>query len=110
MQASAKFWDGIAEKYARNPISDMESYQQTLDRTASYLKVDDTVLELGCGTGSTALELAPLVNQIVASDVAAGMLAVGKRRAAEKGTENVDFVQADVMVPPQGSFGAVLAS
>ncbi|WP_406648240.1 methyltransferase domain-containing protein [Aliisedimentitalea scapharcae] len=109
MQASAKFWDGIAEKYARNPISDMASYQHTLDRTASYLGAEDTVLELGCGTGSTALELASGVRQFVASDVAEGMLTIGKNRASEQGVGNVDFVQADVMVPPKGPFDAVLA-
>ena len=58
MQETMKFWDGIAEKYAKRPISDMAAYEYTLGRTRSYLKPEDQVLELGCGTGSTALLLA----------------------------------------------------
>ena len=57
MTATAKFWDGIAEKYAKSPIRDIESYEHTLQRTVSYLKPTDQVLELGCGTGRTALRL-----------------------------------------------------
>lgn len=109
MNATAKFWDGIAEKYAKTPIKDQDSYDRTLTRTASYLQTSDRVLELGCGTGTTALHLAPGVAELVASDVSPGMLAVGQRKAAELGAHNIRFAQADAASPPDGPFDAALA-
>ena len=102
MTATAKFWDGIAEKYAKSPIRDMEAYEHTLQRTASYLKPTDQVLELGCGTGRTALRLADHADTITASDVSPGMLAVGRRLAQEqKDPERCNFVQLQTRTSPR---------
>lgn len=109
MTATAKFWDGIAEKYAKSPIRDMESYEHTLQRTASYLKPTDQVLELGCGTGRTALRLSRYADTITASDVSAGMLAVGRRLAVEQKIENVAFVEAGANNPPNWSYDVAMA-
>ncbi|MEM1100624.1 MAG: hypothetical protein AAGH73_03730, partial [Pseudomonadota bacterium] len=57
----AEFWNRIAARYARDPISDMAGYKATLERTKHYLTPIAHVLELGAGTSSTALELAPRV-------------------------------------------------
>lgn len=109
MTTTAKFWDGIAEKYARTPIKDMASYEHTLSRTASYLKTTDQVLELGCGTGTTALKLSPYAGHITASDVSEGMLTVGRKMAAEQKVGNVSFAVADAADPPAGPYDAALA-
>jgi ubiquinone/menaquinone biosynthesis C-methylase UbiE len=109
MSNAARFWDGIAEKYARSPIKDQKSYEYTLERTVSYLKPTDRVLELGCGTGSTALRLSGVVSEIMATDISTGMLAVGKRKAVEGNVTNLSFVTCDADRPPEGSFDAVLA-
>lgn len=111
MQDTAKFWDGIAEKYARSPINDMDAYNYTLERTRSHLGPRDRVLELGCGSGSTALLLAPDVAEITASDVSPGMIAVGKRKAEAESVRNIRFAAADVLDPAlgEGPYDAVLA-
>ncbi|WP_171100802.1 MULTISPECIES: class I SAM-dependent methyltransferase [unclassified Ruegeria] len=109
MTTAAKFWDGLAEKYSRSPIRDMAAYEHTLDRTVSYLKKEDNVLELGCGTGRTALRLSGYVDTITASDVSPGMLAVGRRLAAEQEIENVAFVEADASHPPNWSYDVAMA-
>ena len=57
MHKTAKFWDKAAAKYAKSPIEDIEAYNYTIGRTRSYLSPTDRVLEVGCGTGSTALLL-----------------------------------------------------
>ena len=62
--ADARFWDKSARKYAAAPIKDMEGYDRTVDRTRQLLRDTDTVLELGCGTGTTALKLAPHVSRM----------------------------------------------
>ncbi|MGB7286997.1 MAG: class I SAM-dependent methyltransferase [Salaquimonas sp.] len=91
-----KFWDGMAEKYATSPIADENAYQASLERTKSYLKPADHVLELGCGTGSTAMLLADDVASITASDVSPNMVSIGERKAAERNIQNVNFVAADL--------------
>ena len=107
----AKFWDGVAEKYAAAPIADMAAYEYTLERVRSYLGRSDRVLEIGCGTGSTALLLADSVGEILASDIAPRMVATGERKAAEQGIANVRFKTAAPrdIGPGEGMFDAVLA-
>ncbi|MCV2872147.1 class I SAM-dependent methyltransferase [Defluviimonas sp. WL0050] len=111
MQNAAKFWDGIAEKYAKSPIKDVDAYNYTLERTRSHLAKTDRVLELGCGSGSTALLLAPGVGEITASDVSPGMIAVGKCKAEVEAVKNIRFVAAGVddEVLDDGPYDAVLA-
>ncbi len=57
-QNDAKFWDRAAPKYAASKIADTGGYERSLERMRALLNPDFTVLELGCGTGSTALRLA----------------------------------------------------
>ncbi|MEQ9694486.1 class I SAM-dependent methyltransferase [Shimia sp. SDUM112013] len=95
MSKDANFWNRIAEKYAASPIRDTAGYEATLDLTRAHLKPSDRVLELGCGTGTTALKLAPNVAHITASDFAGAMIDICKTRAAEQGIENIDFLTAD---------------
>ena len=107
MVEALKFWDGVAAKYAKSPIKDMPAYEYTLGRTKSYLTENDRVLEVGCGTGSTALLLAADVAHITATDLSGAML--DEARAKAGGTDNITFQQADVANAPEGPFDAVLA-
>jgi SAM-dependent methyltransferase len=52
---------------------------------------DDNVLDLGCGTGAVALRLADAAARVVGRDISDGMLAEARRKAAERGVENVAF-------------------
>ena len=54
MRDSARFWDKLADKYSEKPVKDMENYNKTLDCTRKHLFASDSVLEVGCGTGTTA--------------------------------------------------------
>lgn len=111
MQNAAQFWDKVAEKYARSPIADMDSYTTTLERTRSYLSPDDNILEIGCGTGSTALLLAGNVGQITASDLSANMTSIGSEKAQAQGISNVKFVAAELFdsTIENGPYDCVLA-
>lgn len=111
MHTSATFWDKIAPRYAKSPIRDVDAYHYTRERTRSYLKATDTVLELGCGTGSTALELAPSVQKITATDISGGMIDIARGKAREAGIGNARFLTAaatDAM-PDDGPYDVVLA-
>lgn len=87
----AKFWDKAAEKYARDPIRDMDAYTYTLERTRSYLRSSDTVLEIGCGTGSTALLLAESVGHYHGTDISDEMIKIARRKVAETSLPNLSF-------------------
>lgn len=111
MQPAEAFWDKAAEKYAKSPISDVEAYNYTLGRMRAYLTPIDTVLELGCGTGSTALLLAANVQRIVASDISSEMIRIASEKARDQGATNVDFVAAGLFDDALGAepYDAVLA-
>lgn len=111
MVTQAKFWDKAAAKYAKSPISDMPAYEYSLDRTLSYLGATDRVLELGCGTGSTALLIAPHVGQMLATDCSAEMIKIGRDKATAQGVSNLGFEQAEMEDVPTSreTYDAVLA-
>ena len=91
MDKSAKFWDRIAEKYANDPIADEDSYQKKLKITQGYFTPEMEVLELACGTGSTAIVHAPYVKHIRATDISTEMLRIAKARADAAGITNITF-------------------
>lgn len=109
--AGVKFWNGTARKYAKSKIADMAGYRRSLARTQDYLQADDHVLELGCGTGSTALQHAPHVQHITGTDISDEMIAIANEKAAEDGQINAEFVVAEAANLPfaNDSFDAVMA-
>lgn len=76
----ARFWDRTSRRYAAAPVADQAGYERTLARTRDYLRPDDQVLELGCGTGSTALLLAGNVRSYVATDISPEMIAIAREK------------------------------
>jgi len=94
MTSDAKFWDQTANKYAASPIKDQAAYEHTLVETRKHLRRGDKLLEIGCGTGGTALLLADAVAHITATDVSANMIKIGADKAVEQQVGNVEFVQA----------------
>ncbi|MDX2202459.1 MAG: class I SAM-dependent methyltransferase [Hyphomicrobiaceae bacterium] len=107
----ARFWDRIARKYAQDAIKDMAGYERTVARVRQCLERTDTVLEVGCGTGMTALTLAPAVARYIGTDISAEMIAIARKRAAAQGCGNVEFAVAgsNGSTWPAGSYDAVLA-
>lgn len=103
MVAAEKFWDKKAQGYAASPISNMDVYNHTLAQTRAYLNVSDRVLEVGCGTGSTALLLADSVEHITGSDISGNMIQIAKDKATAQQVANADFVQGTL---DDGALGA----
>jgi len=110
MNQPTRFWDRIAERYARTPVADEAAYQKKLLVTRGYLRPDMEVFEFGCGTGSTAIAHAPYVKHIRATDISAKMIEIAQGKADAGKVENVTFEQAtlDDLDVPDGSFDIVM--
>lgn len=91
MNRSDAFWDRVADKYSRRPVPDEAIYRHKLDVTQRYFTEDSEVLEIGCGTGTTAIHHAPFVRRIRAIDMSENMIGIARAKAQEAGVGNVDF-------------------
>lgn len=111
VEQKARFWNRTARKYARDPIADLQGYEKTLQRVQGLLSPGSEVLEIGCGTGSTALRLAPGVRRMVATDVSTEMIAIAREKLAAQPVPSLEFriADADALQAMSPSFDAVLA-
>ncbi|MEL7448440.1 MAG: class I SAM-dependent methyltransferase [Pseudomonadota bacterium] len=89
--ADAHFWDRIAARYSRKAVADQAAYETKLAKTDSYLKPSDRVLEIGCGTGTTALHHAPRVQHVLGTDISPKMIDIAREKAVAAGAGNVAF-------------------
>ncbi len=96
MVQGAKFWDRLAERYSKKPITDEAAYQKKLEVTREYFRPDMEVLEFGCGTGSTAIAHAPFVKHIRATDISSAMIEIAKGKAEAANVDNVTFEQVTI--------------
>lgn len=107
--SDARFWDRTSSRYARSAIADLAGYERTLERTRALLKPQDRVLELGCGTGSTALRLAGCVQSYLATDISTGMIAIAEQKLATEAIPGLSFRAATAeALAPEAGFDAVL--
>ena len=106
---SAAFWDRIADKYAARPVQDQAAYDDWVASARRHLTAEMDALELGCGTGTTALKLAPGLRQITSTDIAPAMVAIAERKRVAEAVDNVKFAVADTASAPAGPFDAVMA-
>lgn len=91
MTHSPVFWDKVAARYSRSPVADEAAYQKKLQVTREYFRPDMEVLEIGCGTGSTAIAHAPFVKHLRATDISSNMIEIAEDKAAEQGIDNLTF-------------------
>jgi ubiquinone/menaquinone biosynthesis C-methylase UbiE len=108
--SDARFWDRTSRKYAMGAIADQAGYERTLVRTRALLGSGDRVLELGCGTGTTALRLAGDVQGYLATDISAGMIAIANEKRAAGPFPKLVFrvATAEALTPDAARFNAVL--
>ncbi len=83
LATSARFWNKVARKYAAAAIADMPAYEHTLQRVRQRLLPTDRVLELGCGTATTALRLAPATAHYTAADLSPAMVDIARQKLAD---------------------------
>lgn len=76
------------------------------------LRSDDALLDIACGAGSLTLELAPYIVKATGLDLTPAMLDQARAAQAQKGIENVEWVEGDgASIPfPDGAFSLVTCS
>ena len=111
MVDGSRFWNKRADKYSQRPIADEAAYEKKLQVTREHFRPDMEVLEIGCGTGSTAIAHAPHVKHIRATDFSARMIEIAKGKAEAAGIGNVTFeaLPAEALDVPDASVDAVMA-
>ena len=91
MKDNAAFWDGIAEKYAKQPVANPDAFDAKITVTKSHMTATDVVLDIGCGTGSLALRLAESGAQVHGLDISSEMIRIANGKAEAQGVDNVAF-------------------
>ncbi len=97
MKNTRKFWNKIAKNYDSQVESKYsETYDDTIEITKKHLKTTDVVLDYGCGTGITTVELEENVRKIYAIDISENMISIARDEAGKKGISNVEFDAEDI--------------
>ncbi|RSZ47309.1 class I SAM-dependent methyltransferase [Variovorax sp. 553] len=108
--SDARFWDRTSRRYAKSAVGDPAGYERTLERTRALLRPDSRVLELGCGTGTTALRLAADAGSCLATDISAGMIAIADEKLAASLVPSLAFriATAEALAQEAARFDVVL--
>lgn len=99
MSRDARFWDRLAAKYAAQPIADVPAWEKKLAITIGALAPTDRVLNVGCGTGSLSLELAPHAAETHGVDISESMLEIARAKVRDAGLDNAHFHHATLDDP-----------
>lgn len=91
MTADAAFWNKLAEEYARKPVENPSAFENKIAITQQHMSSQDVVLDVGCGTGSLALRLAPHGAHIHGLDVSEEMARIARSKAWDQSVDNVTF-------------------
>jgi SAM-dependent methyltransferase len=99
----AEFWSELAPAWLEleDQLEEVGGPPGELAMDRLELVPGQRVVDLGCGSGRTTLELAARVGlggEVVGVDISAEMLARGRERAARLGAGNVEFLHADAQV------------
>lgn len=91
MSTDPAFWNDLAEKYARMPVKDPDAFDRKIAITRSRMSPQDVVVDVGCGTGSLALHLAPHAAHIHGLDLSSEMIRIARDKARTQKVDNVTF-------------------
>ena len=106
------FWSRVASRYdgwVESAFKDQ--YDVFKPKIASYIGSDDTVLEIGTGTGEVSFHIAPIAASVVSVDISPMMIEVAREKCLKKGFGNIIFQVEDGYDLPfqDSSFSRVVA-
>ncbi len=106
------FWNRRSEVFDKQVLSVYENaYKKTVKRSAAFLKKEDRVFEIGCGTGVATIPLSKYVKEITATDISENMIQKAREKAKDQSKDNIVFQTGELTemeVEPE-SYDAVAA-
>ncbi len=91
MNTDPTFWDKIAEEYARKPVENPAAFEAKIAVTVDAIRREHRILDIGCGTGSLVLRLAPSAAEVHGLDLSPEMIRIARAKAKDAGSEKVHF-------------------
>jgi ubiquinone/menaquinone biosynthesis C-methylase UbiE len=91
VNTDAAFWNKLAEKYSRQPLTNPDAFERKIEVTKSRMRPNHVVLDIGCGTGTLALRLAPSAAHVHGLDLSSDMLRIAEGKARAQAVPNVTF-------------------
>ncbi len=114
-----KFWDKAASQYdkeeekaktakktAKAETKNRKITDILIKKTIPYLKSTDTVLDVGCGTGTFSIPTATNVCSVDAIDISSNMIALARMRMAKMKTEKTNIAQPHAAQPHVSQYEA----
>lgn len=109
-----RIWDNVWQTAAAKPfITSLREYYSARLRNliTPYISPDSRVLELGCGTATLLLSLAPRAREVVGLDISSEGLKIARGHQGEQGVANATFVKANCQnVPYENEFEVVYSA
>lgn len=104
--AGGTYWAAHADRYDRSVAAYQPSFLDAADALPG-----DRVLDVGCGNGLTARELARRTGSVLGIDLSEPMLAVARERAAAECVTGIAFLRADAQTHAfgPGAFDVVVS-
>jgi ubiquinone/menaquinone biosynthesis C-methylase UbiE len=97
MKQGIAFWDKIASRYDKMTLNKYrQAYQDTIQLSKKYIDNNAVVLDFACGTGITAIDIAPFVNKIYCLDISDKMLDLARKKAELNRVDNIEFLNCDL--------------
>ena len=97
----AEHAERFSEKAAAYDDSKSDEYHACASLVIDHAspESDDVVLDMGAGTGAIALAVAEDADRVLARDISEGMMDEGRKKAAERGLDNVEFAYGEFRDP-----------
>ena len=107
----ATFWDKRAEHYDDSVNKYSTTYRKMMDSIKSLLTNSDVILDFGCATGETSLDISKNVRQVHGIDLSSKMIELAHQKVRKTQFKNIEFSQIDVFDSKleSNSFNAIIA-
>jgi cyclopropane fatty-acyl-phospholipid synthase-like methyltransferase len=111
LEEHAARFDEVAGEYDDSQ-NDTEEYRACVSLVVEHAspESDETVADLGTGTGAIALALADEAGEVVGRDISEGMMERARKKAEEQGIENVEFGEGRFREPDVDSADVVVSN